>query len=301
MVSALELLPLVGVIGLLLFLVGILWRMRNVAAPLEGRARDNTTGVSNDRVAAPTVRRRRGGLAQLRAAVEAQTDQSSVDDMQENSVAAHAGHVEEAETGGVEGRSSSVRMGRKKEASREAKRAAREAREEALAVQRERMEKAEEARAAEKEADAAAERAAEEAARSAAEERAKKEEEEYAEWKGLISVEDAGDEGEDLFEEDSGLLEKFISYVKENKIVVLEELAAEFGLKTEDGIQRLTALEENGTISGVFDDRGKFIYVTPQEMNAVAEYINRRGRVSISELATESTRLLHLDTAVSTS
>lgn len=37
-----------------------------------------------------------------------------------------------------------------------------------------------------------------------------------------------------------------------------------------------------GRISGVMDDRGKFIYISPEEMKAVADYIKRLGRVSIA-------------------
>lgn len=49
-----------------------------------------------------------------------------------------------------------------------------------------------------------------------------------------------------------------------------------------------------GKITGVVDDRGKFIYVTPDEMAAVADFINRKGRVSQADLAAESNRLVDL-------
>lgn len=45
---------------------------------------------------------------------------------------------------------------------------------------------------------------------------------------------------------------------------------------------------------GVIDDRGKFIYITPEEMAAVAQYIKQRGRVSIAELAQASNSLINL-------
>lgn len=46
--------------------------------------------------------------------------------------------------------------------------------------------------------------------------------------------------------------------------------------------------------AGVIDDRGKFIYITPEEMAAVAQYIKQRGRVSIAELAQASNSLINL-------
>lgn len=45
---------------------------------------------------------------------------------------------------------------------------------------------------------------------------------------------------------------------------------------------------------GVIDDRGKFIYITPEEMAAVARYIKERGRVSIAELVQASNSLINL-------
>ena len=45
---------------------------------------------------------------------------------------------------------------------------------------------------------------------------------------------------------------------------------------------------------GVTDDRGKFIYISPEELEAVAKFIKQRGRVTISELAESSNTLVNL-------
>ena len=50
-----------------------------------------------------------------------------------------------------------------------------------------------------------------------------------------------------------------------------------------------------GRISGVMDDRGKFIYISPEEMKAVADYIKRLGRVSIAHLASKSNEFIDLE------
>lgn len=47
-------------------------------------------------------------------------------------------------------------------------------------------------------------------------------------------------------------------------------------------------------ISGVIDDRGKFIYISKQELEGVAKFIRQRGRVSIAELAESSNTLITL-------
>ena len=42
------------------------------------------------------------------------------------------------------------------------------------------------------------------------------------------------------------------------------------------------------------DDRGKFIYITQEELEAVVKFIKQRGRVSITELAESSNNLINL-------
>lgn len=43
------------------------------------------------------------------------------------------------------------------------------------------------------------------------------------------------------------------------------------------------------------DDRGKYIYISQEEMQAVADYIKRQGRVSISHLASKSNQFIDLE------
>jgi hypothetical protein len=62
-----------------------------------------------------------------------------------------------------------------------------------------------------------------------------------------------------------------------------------------DVINRVEGLEGMGRITGVMDDRGKYIFISPEEMEAVAEYIKARGRISISELAQKSNTFIDLE------
>uniref|UniRef100_H2ZUF5 DDRGK domain-containing protein 1 n=1 Tax=Latimeria chalumnae TaxID=7897 RepID=H2ZUF5_LATCH len=79
-----------------------------------------------------------------------------------------------------------------------------------------------------------------------------------------------------------------------SKVVLLEDLGSHFGLRTQDAINRLQELIAEGTLTGVIDDRGKFIYITKEELAAVAQFIRQRGRVSIAELAQASNSLINL-------
>jgi len=76
----------------------------------------------------------------------------------------------------------------------------------------------------------------------------------------------------------------------------LEDLAAEFEMKTMEVIELLARLEQEERLSGVVDERGKFIYITVEEMNAVAKFIQKKGRVTIEDIARESNRLINLNT-----
>lgn len=51
--------------------------------------------------------------------------------------------------------------------------------------------------------------------------------------------------------------------------MVLEDLADEFNLHAQEAIDRVQELEKMGRITGVSDDRGKFIYIEPAEMEKV--------------------------------
>ncbi|KAI1238085.1 hypothetical protein IHE44_0012797 [Lamprotornis superbus] len=134
----------------------------------------------------------------------------------------------------------------------------------------------------------------EEEKRKAKEEEEKREYEEYLKLKESFVVEEEGVEESMTEEQSRSFLMEFLEYVKKTKVVQLEDLASHLGLRTQDAINRIQDLMADGTLTGVIDDRGKFIYITAQEMAAVAQYIKQRGRVSIAELAQASNSLINL-------
>ena len=89
-----------------------------------------------------------------------------------------------------------------------------------------------EARRAKEEARVAAEREAKEADDKA---RAAKEEAEQAEfddWKSMFETAEDGTGEAEALEESQGLLGEFISYIKKRKVVVVEDIAREFNLRS---------------------------------------------------------------------
>lgn len=191
---------------------------------------------------------------------------------------------------------SGEKMGAKKRAKLEAKHEKKVQRENELRMREDKKKKeaiVEEERQKVEEKELEEKRRQEEAERLAKEEQERQEHEEYLKMKASFAVEEEGyDEETDADKEN--LLQDFINYIKDNKVVVLEDLATHFKLKTQSVIDRINELKSNGTLTGVVDDRGKFIYVSEIELQSVAKFIKQRGRVSISELAESSNSLINL-------
>lgn len=133
----------------------------------------------------------------------------------------------------------------------------------------------------------------EEAERVAREEKERKEHEEYLLMKEQFQVDEEGFDEESESEAENRLKE-FVEYVKKAKVVQMEELASQFRLKTQEAIDRLQTLIQQRDLTGVIDDRGKFIFISQAELEKVASFIHRRGRVSISDLADSSNSLISL-------
>jgi len=189
------------------------------------------------------------------------------------------------------------KLGKKKAAKMEAKEERRAA-QEAIAEERKRRqekeaEREEERRAAEK-AKAEERAKAEEEEKRQLEEMKKKEEEEFDKWKDMFETSEGGAQADDDLQESQGMLQEFIDHLRTRKIVALDEVAGVFKLKSQEVINRVEGLEAMGRITGLLDDRGKFIYISTEEMEAVAKWIKRQGRVSVSDLAAESNRLIDL-------
>ncbi|KAF5836645.1 DDRGK domain-containing protein [Dunaliella salina] len=158
----------------------------------------------------------------------------------------------------VSGKRSARRAGdhrTKKHRAREARREAREAERAAREARGQRVNLYEERRRQRDEAREAQEAAQEEAIAQEAAARAAREDEEASKWMSLISVDQEGT----------------------------------------DVIDRIHGLEAMGRLTGVMDERGKYIYITLGEMHAVARHLIKKGRVTISELAAQSSSLIDLE------
>lgn len=120
----------------------------------------------------------------------------------------------------------------------------------------------------------------------------RREEEEFAKWTAKFAVEK---EGEDAADDLDLSVENFVKYVQMRKVVRLEDLSADFRMKTSAAIDRLKDLEKAGRLNGIFDDRGKYLYITQQEMSDVAAWLTDKGRLNRKELLAACNRLIRMD------
>ena len=125
-------------------------------------------------------------------------------------------------------------------------------------------------------------------------EKLRKEKEEFERWKSLMQVEEVGEAAEDD-EDHENKLTKFIDYIQKRKVVMMEDVAAEFKMMTQDVVQRIEQLEASGRLLGITDDRGKFIHITEQEYSKVTEFLKNRGRVSRADLLKEVNKLIRME------
>mmetsp|Transcript_111054 Transcript_111054/g.358528 ORF Transcript_111054/g.358528 Transcript_111054/m.358528 type:complete len:317 (-) Transcript_111054:507-1457(-) len=124
-------------------------------------------------------------------------------------------------------------------------------------------------------------------------EKEKQEQAEFDSWRGMFAVDAEGED--DAAGSDESVVERFIEYVKIRKVVNLEDIAAEFRMKTSAAIDRLEQLEKLGHLSGIFDDRGKFVYISAEEMASVADWLKKRGRISRGDLVAACNRIIRLN------
>ncbi|KAF1371908.1 hypothetical protein PFLUV_G00274330 [Perca fluviatilis] len=205
-------------------------------------------------------------------------------------------HVEEEE-GEQQNFQPTAKVGAKKQKKLEEKQAKKVQREAEMEEREERkrmQELREQERRQDEERERHLEQKQEEEERHAKEEQERREEEEYLRLRASFIIEDQGEEEQLTEDQSRNLLQEFIQYIESSKVVLLEDLASHFGMRTQDAISRLQDLLAEGSLTGVIDDRGKFISITPEELNSVAHFMRQRGRVSITELAQASNSLINL-------
>ncbi|KAI4458275.1 winged helix-like dna-binding domain superfamily [Holotrichia oblita] len=143
------------------------------------------------------------------------------------------------------------KIGAKKRAKLEAKaekKAQREAEEQSRQEKKKKEQQLAEERQKQEEKEKAEEKRREEEEKRLREEKEKREHEEYLKMKEAFSVEQEGFEEGDP-EDEQNLLQEFVKYIKTQKVVVIEDLAAKFKLKTQSAIDRIKDLQTDNILT----------------------------------------------------
>ena len=75
---------------------------------------------------------------------------------------------------------------------------------------------------------------------------------------------------------------------------MLEDVAAEFKMLTKEVVAKIEQLERDGLLTGITDDRGKYIHITPAEFDQISDYISSCGRVNRQDLFKEANKLVRM-------
>ncbi len=110
----------------------------------------------------------------------------------------------------------------------------------------------------------------------------------------MFETSDAGAGPDNTSSDRGNVMLNLLAHILQKKVIVIEDLV-DFDLNGEDAFDRVQTLVQMGRLTGVVDDRGKFMYITPKEMRNVSSFIHENGRVSMSALAKQSNKLIDLE------
>ena len=76
--------------------------------------------------------------------------------------------------------------------------------------------------------------------------------------------------------------------------MLLEDLAAEFKMLSKDVVSQIDELEQSGRLTGITDDKGKYIHITNEEFDRIAAYLKTKGRINRVQLLQEANRIIRM-------
>jgi len=106
---------------------------------------------------------------------------------------------------------------------------------------------------------------------------------EHTEWKTFIRNEER---------EHEISVREFVSEVKSQKVVRVGDIAERYRVSPQQISARIKELQDSNRINGVLDEHGRFVYIGPNEMKAVADIVRQKGRISLADLAIEIAELV---------
>jgi hypothetical protein len=75
----------------------------------------------------------------------------------------------------------------------------------------------------------------------------------------------------------------------------MEDLSSRFKISNKEVLQRIKDLEAMDRLTGVVDDRGKYIYIKRSELEDIKRFIKAEGKISRVELVNQCSRMISLE------
>ena len=72
-------------------------------------------------------------------------------------------------------------------------------------------------------------------------------------------------------------------------------MAINFKLSNKNVIQRIRDIEASGIIQGILDDRGKYIYISKEEIEGLLNCVKHKGKLTKAEMINEFSKVVRLE------
>lgn len=83
-----------------------------------------------------------------------------------------------------------------------------------------------------------------------------------------------------MLDHDQVSTKDFINFIIWKKMTNIVELSVKFGLPHKEVVDRIHQLEAQERLFGIFDERGRYLYITDSEVDALERYIHKSGRIN---------------------
>jgi hypothetical protein len=117
----------------------------------------------------------------------------------------------------------------------------------------------------------------------------KEKEKEYSKWKSAIQVQDQGVVDDELMVD---LDLAVLSAITLHKLTKIEILADQIGISVVKCAQIIQSLIEQQRVCGVIEDRGTFIRIEDHELQALAQYVEEKGKFTLAEFTAQVNRTI---------
>ena len=86
---------------------------------------------------------------------------------------------------------------------------------------------------------------------------------------------------------------EWIEELKENKLIHVDDLAKRFSISSEDVRKRIQLLLDSSRVTGVLEPDGRFIYISPRDLSAIASFVLKQDKISLQDLTIACNKIIN--------